>query len=552
MLSLFCGSAIGFIVPKPPIKVPGVEALIYSTIASTFDHRPEMAMDGDSGTSYLTYGGMDDGDDFVVILSTPISVKSIRVTTGANGENLLSDGLLETSQDGTVYKAAASFGHDGTAFAQKIRQRVKSIRIRLKPGTGASHLQIDEIAVDSKVPITHVQEGPPRGFVDSSQAPDLAKWAAKAESQMESFWPDINALLYTDKFIPPNAVNVIYTTGPNVTGVAATGGGVMTVNSAYARRFPNDSGLTVHETAHVVQSGGNPGWLIEAIADYIRWIKFEPQNFTFSINPKTATQHDPYRTGAAFLGWCELHYDNKLVTKLNEATRFGNYQDGLFEQYCGKPIGVLWSEFMAAYQTNKAHLFDKPLAPAMQPRELPTVASSSASVDLPFDEVGIVADGSKFKGDSGFDGGGAAYSASALGNSVSAHGVTFSLNPAGQKNILVSKGQEIRLSGSHKSIWILVGSVDGPYRNQMLTVNYADGTSAKFYQNFSDWYQPMGFPGEVVAVKTPYRNMSDGSKDARPFNAFAYGFSLDPAKELKSILLPAEEGIRILSMELAD
>jgi hypothetical protein len=552
VLSFLCGAIVVFQATKQPTRGPSVEAFLYSTMPSTFDHRPEFAMDGDLGTSYLTYGGMDDGDDFIVMLSTPVSIRSIRVTTGANGENLLTNAVLETSQDGAVYKLAASFGADGTAYSRNLKGHVKSIRIRLKPGNGASHLEIDEIAVDSKVPIAHVQEGPPRGFVDVSQAPDLAKWAAQAEFQMESFWPDIDALLYTDKFIPPNAVNVIYTTGRGVTAVAATGGGVMTVNSAYARKFPDDTGLTVHETAHVVQSGGNPGWLIEAVADYIRWVKFEPQHFTFKIDAETATPHDPYRTGAAFLGWCELHYDPRLVTKLNEATRFGNYQDGLFEQYCGKPIDLLWKEFLTAYQTNRAHLFEKPLPPGMQPRELPTVGSSSTSVPIPFNEVGVVADGAKFGDNSGFDGGGAAYPAGVLASPVTVHEVAFSLKPAGQKNILISNGQVIAVSGSHKSIWILGASVDGPYRNQTLTVNYSDGSSVKFYQNFSDWYQPMGFPGEVVAVKTPYRDLSDGSKDARPFNVYAYGFALDPARELKSVTLPSDPGIRILSVELAD
>jgi len=174
----------------------------------------------------------------------------------------------------------------------------------------------------------------------------------------------------------------------------------------------------------------------------------------------------------------------------------------------------------------------------------------SASVELPFNEVGIVADGSKFG--TGFDGEGAAYSDSALKATVSVRGISFTVKPAGQKNILIAKGQEVPLSGSYKSIWLLGASVDGPYRNQTLTVNYDDGTSAKFYQNFSDWSQPMGFPGEVVAVKTPYRDMSDGSKDTRPFNVYAYGFALDPAKTLKSILLPSEGGIRILSMKLAN
>jgi len=132
VLSLICGALIGLQSANQPARDPGVEAFIYSTMASTFDHRPEFAMDGDPATSYLSHGGMDDGDDFIVILSTPILVKSIHVTTGDKVENLLTDAILETSQDGTVYKTAASFGLNGIAYAQNLDQRVKSIRIRLE------------------------------------------------------------------------------------------------------------------------------------------------------------------------------------------------------------------------------------------------------------------------------------------------------------------------------------------------------------------------------------------------------------------------------------
>jgi hypothetical protein len=526
-----------------------VEALLYSTMASTFANRPEFAMDGDANTSFRSYGDMGDGDDFIVLLSAPIPVRRIFVTTGHGSEDRLTSAVLETSTDGSSYHRTASFQDDGTALATNVSEPVRAVRIRLNSGSSVSHLEIREIKIDSPVPITHVQEGPPRGFVDISQAPDLAGWAARAETQMESFWADADALLYTDKFVPPNAVNVVYRTGPQVTGVAATGGGVMTVNSAYARRFPNDTGLTVHEMAHVVQSGGGPGWLIEAVADYIRWIKFEPQNFQFSIDPVKATPHDPYRTGAAFLGWIELHYDSRIVTKLNEATRFGSYQDGLFEKYCGKPIGVLWKEFLTAYLTDRANLFARPLPPAMQPRELPAVAGSSTDVSLPFDGVGIVADGSTFG--AGFDGEGAAYSGNLLQSPVVAHGVRFSLQAPGSRNIVVSNGQSIPLSGTHKSVWLLAAAENGPYRNQELTVTYADGSTQKLYQNFSDWFHPEDFPGELVAVKTAYRDMSDGSRDGRAFNVYAYGFPVQ-AKELKSITLPQESGIRILALELAD
>src|SRR5262249_40190070 len=151
-------------------------------------------------------------------------------------------------------------------------------------------LVVREITIKSPVKISHIQWGPGRGFIDISQAPDLAEWARKAEQEMESFWPDTAAMLYSYGFITPNTVNVVYRTGSGVTDVAATGGGVMTVNSRWCRQHPEDTGLTVHEMTHVVQSTPyNPVWLVEGIADYIRWIKFEPEHYRPRINIRTAT-----------------------------------------------------------------------------------------------------------------------------------------------------------------------------------------------------------------------------------------------------------------------
>jgi len=531
---------------------PPVEAFLYSTMPSTSAHRPEMSMDGDAKTSFRSFYGMDDGDDFRILLSRPIPVRSIRISTGSDGDDLLTNAYFETSADGTTYVKAGSFDATGVAETKLTDKPVSAIRIKMNPRHSASHLQISEIVIDSAVPIAHVQSGPPRGFIDTSRTPDLAGWAAIAEKKMESFWPDTAALLYTDGFITPNAVNVIYRTGPNVTPVAATGGGVMTVNGAYARSHPDDTGLVVHEAAHVIQSGGSPGWLVEAIADYIRWIKFEPENFTYSINLRTATMHDPYRSGAAFIGWCELHYDSRLATKLNEATRFGHYKDSLFEQYCGKPIEVLYKEFIAAYQADKAHLLMKPMAPGMQPRELPKVSGQTSAVNVPFDQVGFYADGAKFSESLGFDQGGAAFSGALLKAPVTSHGVTFNLGSPGSPNILVANGQVLNLSGTHKSVWVLAAAVDGGQHDETVTVTYQDGTATEVVQNFSDWFVPEDFPGEVRALKMPYRVMSDGSRDPRTFYAYAYGFPLDGTKAVRSITLPKNPSIRILSVALAD
>jgi hypothetical protein len=541
-------------------KAPtSVEALLYTTMPSTTAHRPEMAMDGDEKSYFRSAYGMSDGDDFLVLLSQAIPVRSLHITTGdTEGEDALTEGRVETSEDGSHYIKAASFDSKGVADASLDNRLVRSLRIRLNSRRGLPALLVREITLESAVKIGHVQLGPGRGFIDLSEAPDLAVWAQKAEQQMESFWLDTAALLYSDNFLTPNMVNVVYRTGPNVTPVAATGGGVMTVNSAWCRLHPEDTGLTVHETAHVIQSMSayNPVWLIEGVADYIRWIKFEPENYRVRINPRTATYHDSYRTTATFLAWCELHYDNRLVTHLNHDVRFGKYTNARFRQYCGKDVDTLWSEFIAAYQADPVHIITPPVAPADRPRPLPIVQSgSSVSVDLTsaFNTTGFAKDGDHLHGTVGFDGEGSVYSATLLGAAPVSKGVTFKLGSANAADVVSCGGGTVNLpAGQYASLWLLGSAVEGNQMAQPLTVTYTDGTTETLSQNFSDWFLPQGFAGESRAVKMAYRNMPNGGKDGRPFYVYSYGFPLDHTKTVKSLTLPNNPNVKILAISVAN
>jgi len=535
-----------------------VEVQVFTTMPSTDAHSPVMAMDGDLNTYYKSDYGMDDGDDFIVLLSRPIPVSSIKIVTGdTDGDDLLTNAVVDTSPDTTTYTKSGAFDAQGIASITLKGKPVMGLRIHVIPGQGASSLVIREITFDSPDKITHVVQGPGRGFIDYSRAPEVAAWAARAEAQMEAFWPDIDALLYSPGFIPPNAVNVVYRTGPGVTGVAATGGGVMTVNTAWCDAHPDDTGLTVHETAHVVQAFASydPVWLIEGEADYIRWVKFEPQNYKTRINPKTATYHDSYRTTASFLGWCENHYDNTLVTQLNRAVRIGAYNNGLFKQYCGKDVDTLWAEFIAAYQADPADILTPPMPAADRPRVLPIVAAgTSTTVDLSvaFNTVGISKDGTAVPASGGMDGEGSTYSADSLGTTQTWKNIKFSLGPGGASDTITAAGNVLPLpAGTFGSIWLLGTSVEGNAMAQTFTVTYTDGTTQDLAQNLSDWFQPQSFPGEGRAIKSPYRNMYDGSKDSRPFNIYAYGFSLNSAKTVKSITLPNSPNVKIMAITLA-
>lgn len=536
----------------------GAEALLYSTMPSTFAHSPDMAMDKDPKSYFKTVYGMGDGDDFMVLLSQPVPVESLKVTTGdEEGQDILTDAFVDVSADGATYTKAGDFNAQGVMTASLSNKPVLAFRIRLNRRRSAPTLVIRDIEVKSSSPISHVQIGPGRGFADLSEAPDLADWAARGEAQMESYWFDTAAMLYSDKFITPNKINVVYKTGPGVTPVAATGGGVMTVNSKWCREHPEDTGLMVHEMAHAVQSmiAYNPVWLIEGIADYIRWVKFEPQNYKPRIDVNKATYKDSYRTTGTFLGWLELHYDPRLVTKLNHATRFGTYRESMFKEYCGKDVDTLWAEFIAAYKANPDTIITPKLAPADQPRVMPTVAAnSSVSVDLSpfFDTVGIVSDGKRFDGSSGFDGGGAAYSSSLLGASPTYKNVQFTVGKPDVPNVVASKGKVIPLpAGSYKSIWLLGAAIEGSQVGQTMTITYTDGSTESLYQNFSDWFQPQRYPGEGRTTRMAYRNMGDGQKDPRIFYAYAYGFPLNGTKTVRSITLPNNEFVKIVGISLA-
>jgi len=173
---------------------PGpVEALVYSTVPSTAAHRPEMALDGDSHTYFRSAAGMGDGDEFLLLLSRAIPVRSLQVTTGDDdGLDLLTAGIVETSPDAVHFTRAASFNAAGVASAAGPRL-VRALRLRVNRGQGVPNLLVREITLDSPVKIARVLLGPGRGFVDISQAPDLAAWSQTAEKQMEESWGDTAA-----------------------------------------------------------------------------------------------------------------------------------------------------------------------------------------------------------------------------------------------------------------------------------------------------------------------------------------------------------------------
>jgi hypothetical protein len=155
----------------------------------------------------------------------------------------------------------------------------------------------------------------------------------------------INDELMSDGYKPPHQVTMRLKT--KYRGVAAAGGGEIVGSVKFFTDHPDDVGAMVHETAHIVQNyqrRGNPGWLVEGVADYVRFFKFEPGNLGM-INADDAHYNSSYRVTAAFLAYVTVKYDKALVIKLNKRMRDGEYKEEIFQDLTGKTVHELDEEW---------------------------------------------------------------------------------------------------------------------------------------------------------------------------------------------------------------
>jgi hypothetical protein len=78
-----------------------------------------------------------------------------------------------------------------------------------------------------------------------------------------------------------------------------------------------------------------PGWLVEGIADYVRFFRWSHGQLG-PINPDKSHYYGSYRITASFLNYLVEHYDSDIVRKLNQICREGKYRDGVFQNLTGK------------------------------------------------------------------------------------------------------------------------------------------------------------------------------------------------------------------------
>jgi hypothetical protein len=187
--------------------------------------------------------------------------------------------------------------------------------------------------------------------IDTSETPELKAWAEQLQPIVDSWYPKLVAALPSEGYTAPEKFTITF---KNMDGVAYTAGTQVVCAAAWFKAHPDDQGAVIHELVHVVQqyrSRRNPGWLVEGVADYLRWFKYEPENKRPRPNPDRARYTDGYRTTAAFLAYVAAKHDPEIAVRMNQAMRQGRYQPELWQQYAGKSLDELWAEYIASLRS---------------------------------------------------------------------------------------------------------------------------------------------------------------------------------------------------------
>jgi hypothetical protein len=208
------------------------------------------------------------------------------------------------------------------------------------------------------------EDGRWRFTVDLTRAPDLEAWVADELVPAVIVWyPKLVAMLPSEGFRAPAHVHLEFK--DDMGGVPAYAAGArlsLSIPFFRAQLEREAKGCVIHELVHVVQSyrrvrrGAGPrpepvpGWVVEGIADYVRWFLFEPEAKGAEItarNLRTARYDGSYRISANFIDWVLRHHDRDLLEKLNAAAREGRYEEELWSRWTGRSLqelGELWLE----------------------------------------------------------------------------------------------------------------------------------------------------------------------------------------------------------------
>jgi hypothetical protein len=315
-----------------------VQCSVESNLVTDGPNIRQFAFDGDAKTAFVSKDEAKADAHLTLHFDRVVDIRTLSVILG---DGSTPDVVLESTTDGKTYTHVATFemGEAKSAVPRKTKAlRVRAVKDSEKP------LVVHEFTVDAAPGVAPFRY-PIEITFDVADAPEMKEWAEKVVRVCERHYPMICTELASEGFKPTTRIHMAFKSDYN--GVAEAAGTRIRGSVKYFKRNPNDIGAMIHETAHCVQlyrQRPMPGWLVEGIADYVRFWKYEPGK-AGRLNPETAQYNGSYRTTAAFLAFVTEKYDAKLVTKLNAILRAGRYQSETWRDLTGKSVEELNQEW---------------------------------------------------------------------------------------------------------------------------------------------------------------------------------------------------------------
>jgi len=339
--------ALGFLATAGYSAEKPIRVTVESSLATGGGHIRQFAFDGNPDTAFQSEKNATAKDHLTLTFDAPVAVTCLQVTTGQlkDDKEQLTVGFLEVSADGKTFEKAATLdGHPGTAKFDG--RKISAVRVR--PTEDLKHpLIVREIVIESE-PAVRPFKFPVEIAVNVDDAPEMKEWAEKVARVCEQQYPMLCEELWSDGFKPRTQISLRM--DKDYRGVAEAGGGRIRGSVAYFKAKPDDVGAFVHETAHCVQNyprGRHPSWLVEGVADYVRFFKYEPGKLR-KFTPERAKYDGSYQTSAAFLAFVTEKHDKSLVKKLNAKMRAGEYSETVWKDLTGKTAVELGDEWKAS------------------------------------------------------------------------------------------------------------------------------------------------------------------------------------------------------------
>jgi hypothetical protein len=170
-----------------------------------------------------------------------------------------------------------------------------------------------------------------------------------------------------------------------------------------------------------------------------------------------------------------------------------------------------------------------------------TVLGTAVSLSSYYNVYGIATIGNAPKS-GGFDNDSYAFNSSLLGTSLTYQNLSFPMGGANALDAVDNKTVTLP-SGQYGKLFLLGAGVNGNQANQPIVVTYSDGSTTTFTQNFSDWATPQSYSGETTVATNTNRIGPNGQTSALTVNIYGYTFTLNPAKTVSSVKLPANRNV---------